>query len=667
MIHSAKSVIQTPGRPRRLKAPERHHSGVHHPGKSQSIKAGPVTTGPAFIHLPAVEENFTNIIFVSPLYDTMNFEQLISKAVADYFLSRHQLSFDEKLLQIQKTRKEFIGDFTLVVFPFASRVKRSPEQLAGEIGHYLEANLDVISSYNIIKGFLNLLIERSYWLRFIQEIPEGDVFGHLPVDHSQSPVLVEFSSPNTNKPLHLGHIRNNLLGQSISRILEANGKRVVRVNLVNDRGIHICKSMLAWQKWGQGQTPSSTGKKGDHLVGDFYVLFEKKYQEEIADLVKSGLDPEIARNVSPLLEEAKKLLIRWENNDAEVITLWRQMNSWVYEGFERTYRELDISFDKIYYESDTYLLGKKKIHEALSSGLLAADPDGSVWIDLTKDGLDRKILLRSDGTSVYITQDIGTAIFRFEEFHPSEMLYVVGNEQEYHFNVLKLVMKSLGYSWHDSIRHLSYGMVELPHGKMKSREGTIVDADQLLQEMRDTAASMSAELGKLEGYPEEERERIVRMIGYGALKYFILKVDPKKNMMFNPSESIDFNGNTGPFVQYTHARIQSIFRRAQETGVDMGFTSFFKQNPNEKELFLIRMIYEYPSIIREAGLSLSPALIANYLYELAREYNQFYHDSPILREQNESIRSLRLNISFLIARILKSGMRLLGIDVPERM
>ena len=597
----------------------------------------------------------------------MYFEQLISKAVSEFFLSRYQLSLDEKLLQIQKTKKEFSGDFTLVFFPFASRVKRSPEQLAEEIGKYLEETLDVISSFNIIKGFLNLLIDRKYWLKFIQELPEDFNYGHLPSNHSEPPVLVEFSSPNTNKPLHLGHIRNNLLGLSISRILEANGKRVVKVNLVNDRGIHICKSMLAWQKWGRGQTPSSTGKKGDHLVGDFYVLFEKQYREELENLVRNGLDPETARNTSPLLEEAKKLLIRWENNDPEIMSLWKQMNSWVYEGFEKTYRELDISFDRIYYESDTYLLGRKIIHEALGSSLLAADPDGSVWIDLTKDGLDRKILLRSDGTSVYITQDIGTAIFRFEEFHPSEMLYVVGNEQEYHFNVLKLVMKSLGYSWYDSIRHLSYGMVELPHGKMKSREGTVVDADQLLQEMRDTAASMSAELGKLEGYPEEERDRIVRMIGYGALKYFILKVDPRKNMMFNPSESIDFNGNTGPFIQYTHARIQSVFRKAQETGIDIGFTPFFDQDPNEKELSLIRMIYDYPSIIREAGLSLSPALIANFLYELTREYNQFYHDLPILREENEGVRSLRLNISFLIARILKSGMKLLGIEVPDRM
>jgi arginyl-tRNA synthetase len=597
----------------------------------------------------------------------MNFEKQITAVLSGFFKEKYNLAPDLDVLQIQKTRKEFVGDFTIVVFPFVKITKKSPEQTAEEIGEGLKKELNFIDSYNVIKGFLNISLKTNYWLDFLNHLVKSPGFGKISAGVNDVSVLVEFSSPNTNKPLHLGHIRNNLLGFSLARILEANGKKAVKVNLVNDRGIHICKSMLAWMKWGNGETPSSSGKKGDHLVGDYYVIFEKHYRQQVEELIHKGMDPELARNQAPLMKEAQEMLISWENNDPDVISLWKKMNSWVYEGFEKTYKTLGVSFDKVYYESETYLLGKQMVLEAIDKGLLSRENDQSVWVDLTNEGLDRKILLRSDGTSVYITQDIGTAILRHDDYHPSKMLYVVGNEQEYHFKVLGLVMRKLEYQWADKIQHISYGMVELPHGKMKSREGTVVDADNLLQEMFDTAEQMSAELGKLEDFPPDEREKIIRSIGLGALKYFILKVDPRKNMLFNPSESVDFNGNTGPFIQYTYARIQSVLRKAAEAGISFEKNVNLSIKPDMKETGALKLLYEFPVVVKEAGDMLSPALIANYLYELAREYNQFYHDFPIIKEPDVDMRDYRLKLSLVVSNIIKTGMELLGIDVPDRM
>lgn len=645
----------------------------------------------------------------------MIFEKQISESIVTFFIEKYKVSLPEGTIQIQKTRKEFEGDFTLVVFPFVKIVKKAPEQIAGEIGEFLLSSLPIIDSFNVIKGFLNLVIKHEYWLQFLQEIEIEENYGSQKINEKSNPVLVEFSSPNTNKPLHLGHIRNNLLGFSLSKILEANGKKVIKVNLVNDRGIHICKSMLAWQKWGKGETPEASDKKGDHLVGEYYVVFEKKLKKQLKTYLLNWKKDKIKRIYNLLNENeislqepnqainqlivelefnnlykaphkinrslkrikkqlktnyyslAQKLLVKWEANDKEVRLLWKMMNSWVYEGFDKTYKTLGVEFDKIYYESETYLLGKEKVLEAVNKGLLKKDPDQSVWIDLTDDGLDRKILLRSDGTSVYITQDIGTAIIRHDHFEPSKMLYVVGNEQEYHFKVLTLIMKKLGYDWSDMIHHISYGMVELPDGKMKSREGTIVDADNLLQEMFDTAREMSAGLGKLADFPESEKEKIIRTIGLGALKYFILKVDPRKNMLFNPAESIDFNGNTGPFIQYTYARIKSVFRKADESGIGVENKLNSMLVPDTKEMDILKMIYDFPARVREAGEELSPAIIANYLYELAKDYNQFYHESPILKEQSADKRDFRLILSASVSNVIKSGMELLGIEVPERM
>lgn len=597
----------------------------------------------------------------------MDFEKQISAVLTRFYIEKYNYSPDPASIQIQKTRKEFLGDFTVVVFPFIKTTRKSPEQTAGELGEFILSELNIVESYNVIKGFLNLLFKPQYWLGFLDHIGKSPEFGKNSIEDGTTPVLVEFSSPNTNKPLHLGHIRNNLLGFSLARILEANGKKVVKVNLVNDRGIHICKSMLAWMRWGNDENPVSAGKKGDHLVGDYYVLFEKHYRSQVEELINSGYDPEIARNQATLMKEAQDMLIRWENNDPEVIDLWKRMNSWVYEGFDKTYETMGVSFDKVYYESETYLLGKKMVLDAIEKGLLSRDDDQSVWVDLTEEGLDRKILLRSDGTSVYITQDIGTAILRHDDFNPSKMLYVVGNEQEYHFKVLELVMRKLEYQWADKIQHISYGMVELPHGKMKSREGTVVDADNLLQEMFDTAEQMSAELGKLDGFPPEEKEKIVRSIGLGALKYFILKVDPRKNMLFNPAESVDFNGNTGPFIQYTYARIQSVLRKAAEAEISIVDKGDQPAIPDIKEIDVLRMVYEFPGVVKEAGTMLSPALIANYLYDLAKEYNQFYHDFPMIKEPDAAKRYFRLKLSLAVSNVIKTGMELLGIDVPERM
>lgn len=565
--------------------------------------------------------------------------------------------------QFQRTRKEFEGDFTIVVFPFTKFTRQSPEQTAGTIGEYLVKNAAIVESFNVIKGFLNLVISNNYWFSFVIENFNEPEFGKAKPTGNK--VVIEFSSPNTNKPLHLGHIRNNLLGHSVSQILSATGNEVIKVNLVNDRGIHICKSMLAWKNWGAGETPESSDLKGDHLVGKYYVLFDMNYKIQIADLVQSGMKQEFAEKNAPLILEAQEMLRKWEASDPEVVELWKQMNGWVYEGFDKTYKTLGISFDKTYYESQTYLLGKAIVSQGLEKNVFTRKDDNSVWIDLTADGLDEKLLLRSDGTSVYMTQDLGTAMQRHNEFNPDELIYVVGNEQEYHFQVLKLVLKHLGEAWAEKIYHLSYGMVELPQGKMKSREGTVVDADDLMQQMFDDAEATAKELGKIADLSSEEAQNLYKTIGLGALKYFILKVDPKKNMLFNPAESIDFNGNTGPFIQYTHARIRSILRKAGNEPQFAEFSDLGSIDPLERELIL--SLYAYPAVLIEAGNALSPAQIANYIYELATVYNRFYHDLPILKEENESVRSLRLLLSRFTSHVIRHAMNLLGIDVPERM
>lgn len=570
-------------------------------------------------------------------------------------------------LQLQPTRKEFTGDFTVIVFPLTRLSRKKPEDTGEEIGQWLVANTPEIKAYNVIKGFLNLTLDSVCWLNKLNEALDQPRFGLKSAGPDAPLVMVEFSSPNTNKPLHLGHVRNNLLGSSLCRLLEADGNKVFKTNIVNDRGIHICKSMLAWQKWGEGETPASSGKKGDHLVGDYYVAFDKHYKQEIAALMEQGMTKEAAEAASPLMAEARGMLLRWEAGDPEVRQLWATMNEWVYNGFDETYRKLGVAFDKIYYESQTYLPGKDKVLEGLDKGLFIRKEDGSVWADLTAEGLDQKVLLRADGTSVYMTQDIGTAALRFAEYPIDKMVYVVGNEQNYHFQVLSILLDKLGFSWGKDLVHFSYGMVELPEGKMKSREGTVVDADDLVEEMVTTARDTSRELGKLDGLSNEEAEAIAVMVGLGALKYFILKVDPRKNMTFNPKESIDFNGNTGPFIQYTHARIRSVLRKAEASDIQLSAAAPLVDDLSEKELYLIRLLNAFPDTVSEAAQAYSPAVVANYLYDLAKEYNQFYHDYSILKEENADKRTIRLLLSELTGRVLKNGMGLLGIDVPERM
>ena len=566
-------------------------------------------------------------------------------------------------IQIQKTRKEFDGDYTVVVFPLLRASRKSPEATATELGEKIVASTPEIKSFNVIKGFLNLVVDASFWATRFAEISAAEDYGMAPA--SGRTIMIEYSSPNTNKPLHLGHIRNNLLGYSVATILKANGHNVIKVNLVNDRGIHICKSMLAWQLYGGGETPESSGMKGDHLVGKYYVEFDKHYKAEIKELVAQGLTEDEAKKQAPIMLQAQEMLRKWEAKDAEIYALWQKMNGWVYEGFDVTYKAMGVDFDKVYYESETYLLGKSLVEDGLKKGVFFRKEDNSVWIDLEADGLDQKLLLRGDGTSVYMTQDLGTALSRFEENKLDDMIYVVGNEQNYHFQVLKLVLKKLGYEWSDNIFHLSYGMVELPEGKMKSREGTVVDADDLIAAMIGTAREMSDELGKLDGASEEEAAAISEMVGLGALKYFILKVDPKKTMLFDPRESIDFNGNTGPFIQYTHARIRSIMRKAEETGIQTD--SFTQAQLLQDEIELIKALTEYPATVRTAGEQFAPSVIAAYAYDLAKQFNGYYHDHSILKEENEATRALRLKLAAVVARTLKSAMALLGINVPERM
>ena len=566
-------------------------------------------------------------------------------------------------IQIQKTRKEFEGDYTLVTFPLLKLSRKAPEATANEIGEHIVANNPTISSYNVIKGFLNLSIAPAYWAeRFAEEVADEN-YGQA--ESSGRTIMIEYSSPNTNKPLHLGHIRNNLLGYSVAQILKANGHNVIKVNLVNDRGIHICKSMLAWQLYGGGETPQSSGMKGDHLVGKYYVEFDKHYKAEVKELVAGGMSEEEAKKKAPIMLAAQEMLRKWEAKDEEVYSLWQTMNGWVYEGFDVTYKALGVDFDKVYYESQTYLLGKSLVQDGLDKGVFFRKEDNSVWIDLEADGLDQKLLLRGDGTSVYMTQDLGTALSRFEENKLDDMIYVVGNEQNYHFQVLKLVLKKLGYEWSDNIYHLSYGMVELPEGKMKSREGTVVDADDLIADMVDTAREMSEELGKLDGCTKEEADAVCSMVGLGALKYFILKVDPKKTMLFDPRESIDFNGNTGPFIQYTHARICSILRKAEEAGIDYKSASIGELLPAEIEL--IKALGEFPAVVASAGENFAPSAIAAYAYDLAKSFNGYYHDHSILREENVEIRQMRVKLAAEVARVINRAMKLLGIDVPQRM
>ncbi len=594
-------------------------------------------------------------------------EELLIRSVREAVKELYSVDADEDLLQVQKTRKEFEGDFTLVTFPLARLVRRSPEQAAAEIGAYLESSVEEVLSHNVIRGFLNLTMAPLLWTRRLEAMYDDESFGFSAPLPGAETVVIEYSSPNTNKPLHLGHIRNNLLGFSLSRICSAAGQKVVRTNIVNDRGIHICKSMLAWQKWGDGRTPFTEGKKGDHFVGEYYVLFEKKLREEVQQLKASGVSDDEARDNAPLMQEARRLLLRWEAGDTGTVELWRMMNSWVYEGFDATYRALGVEFDSIDYESDTYKRGKEIVLQSLSEGKLIRKSDGSVWIDLTEERLDQKLLLRADGTAVYMTQDLGTAVIRYEKYLFDQHIYVVGNEQNYHFQVLSLALQHLGYEWATGLHHFSYGMVELPEGKMKSREGTVVDADDLIEEMTATATQMSEELGKLGGYSEKEKENICRQIGLGALKYFILKVDPKKNMLFNPGESIDFNGNTGPFIQYTHALIQSVLKKAAEQGITFSSSGNGDLLPGMKEAALIRILNEFGLLVKQAARELSPALIANYCYELAKEYNQFYHDSTILGEQERQRRNMRLLLSEMTGRVLTKGLFLLGIEAPERM
>ena len=593
----------------------------------------------------------------------MKIEQQIMAAAQDAVKALYGQDVPEKMVQLQKTRSEFEGSLTLVVFPFVKMARKSPEQTGQELGEYLVANCDAISKFNVVKGFLNLSISDEAWLLLLADIDKDDHYGEKLANESSPLVMIEYSSPNTNKPLHLGHVRNNLLGWSLAQIMEANGNKVVKTNIVNDRGIHICKSMLAWLKWGNGETPESSGKKGDHLIGDYYVAFDKHYREEIKELVAQGMDEEQAKQEAPLIKEAHEMLVKWEQNDPEVRALWEKMNSWVYVGFDETYQKMGVKFDKIYYESQTYLKGKAKVEEGLAKGLFERHEDNSVWADLTNEGLDQKLLLRSDGTSVYMTQDIGTAEMRFQDYPIDKMIYVVGNEQNYHFQVLSILLDRLGFKWGKELVHFSYGMVELPNGKMKSREGTVVDADDLMELMVEDAYKTSMELGKFDDMTEEERREIARIVGMGALKYFILKVDARKNMLFNPEESIDFNGNTGPFIQYTYARIRSILRKAQNIQNNLNTQSSL----SEKEVELIQKMSEYGAAVEQAGKDYSPSGIANYCYELTKVFNQFYHDYSILNEPDEQKKAVRLVLAKNVAKILKNGMALLGIEVPERM
>lgn len=597
----------------------------------------------------------------------MFIEHRITQAIIAGVKELYGADVAEGQVQLQKTKKEFKGHLTVVVFPFLRASKKRPEQTAQELGDYLVKNEPAIAEFNVIKGFLNLTIASAPWIDLLNEINSQDNYGIIPVTEQSPLVMIEYSSPNTNKPLHLGHVRNNLLGFSLAKILEANGNKIVKTNIVNDRGIHICKSMLAWLKWGEGITPEKAGKKGDHLIGDFYVLFSNKLKEETAALEAQGMTKEEAEAASPLMNEAREMLRKWEAGDEEIRQLWKMMNSWVYAGFDETYKMMGVGFDKIYYESETYLEGKKKVLEGLEKGIFYRREDGSVWADLTKEGLDEKLLLRSDGTSVYMTQDIGTAKLRFDDYPIDKMIYVVGNEQNYHFQVLSILLDKLGFSFGKDLTHFSYGMVELPEGKMKSREGTVVDADDLMEEMINTARDIANELGKGGEMSKEEVESIARIVGLGSLKYFILKVDPRKNMTFNPKESIDFNGNTGSFIQYTYARIRSVLRKAAKQGIELPTTLPNGIEISEKEEHLIQSIADYAAIVKEAGRLYSPACVANYVYDLVKEYNQFYHDFSILREENEDLKRFRLVLSANVAKIVKSGMALLGIDVPERM
>ena len=594
----------------------------------------------------------------------MSIDNILAEATALAVKELYGLDFPAEKIVPQTTRKEFEGNLTIVVFPFLKASHKAPDVTAQEIGEHLVAHCEAVEKFNVIKGFLNITIKPSFWTSVLQHVAQTPDYGFKPVTDDSQLVMIEYSSPNTNKPLHLGHVRNNLLGYSLSCIMEANGYKVVKTNIVNDRGIHICKSMLAWLKWGNGATPESTGKKGDHLIGDFYVLFDKHYKAEIKELVEKGMSPEEAEKQAPLIQEAHDMLRRWEAGDPEVRALWEKMNSWVYAGFDETYRRMGVSFDKIYYESDTYLVGRDTVLEGLEKGIFYRKEDNSVWADLTPDGLDHKLLLRSDGTSVYMTQDIGTAQLRYKDYPIDRMIYVVGNEQNYHFQVLSLLLDKLGFKWGKDLVHFSYGMVELPNGKMKSREGTVVDADELMDEMIATATDMANEPGRLQGVPEDERDEVLRKIGLGALKYFILKVDPRKTMLFDPSESIDFNGNTGPFIQYTYARIQSVLRKCCEDYKAMDISTVA---PNEKETSLIQKLADFSAVVADAGRNYSPALIANYTYDLAKEYNQFYHDCSILKEQDTAVRCFRQLLSETVGDVICRAMSLLGIEMPNRM
>lgn len=592
-------------------------------------------------------------------------ELFIASKASEAIKALYNADIEPSALQVSVTRKEFTGDFTLVVFPLLRLSHSTPENTGNAIGEWLKANVPEISEYNCVKGFLNLLFSNLFWNELFGEIVADKDFGDLPKTGKN--IMVEFSSPNTNKPLHLGHIRNNLLGDSVSRLLKASGNNVIKTTLVNDRGVHICKSMLAWLKVGNGATPESTGIKGDHLVGDMYVAFNDIYKKEVEELIAGGMDEETAKKEAPCLKEAHEMLQKWEAGDKEVRDLWARMNGWVLKGFDESYKALGITFDKVYYESQTYLLGKELVQKGLDMGVFVKDPDGSVWCDLTADGLDRKLLIRSDGTSVYITQDLGTAERRFAEYHLDSHVYVVGNEQNYHFQVLKLILKKLGFGWSDNIFHLSYGMVELPEGKMKSREGTVVDADDLIQKMYEEARATSDESGKLADMSEEDKAKLYHMIGLGALKYFIIKVDPKKTMLFNPKESIDFNGNTGPFIQYTHARIRSILRKAAEKGLEYSASPLPKVELSAKEIRLIKLLNTFPARVAEGAQAYSPAVIANYAYDLAKEFNQYYHDTPILKEENEDVLKMRLVLIDTLSAVLRKAMGILGIELPERM
>ena len=598
---------------------------------------------------------------------TMNIENKLVDSVINGLKALYGQEVPAAQVQLQKTKKEFEGHLTLVVFPFLRMSKKGPEQTAQEIGEYLQANEPAVAAFNVIKGFLNLTIASSAWIELLNVIHADEQYGITAADDNSPLVMIEYSSPNTNKPLHLGHVRNNLLGNALANIVMANGNKVVKTNIVNDRGIHICKSMLAWKLYGNGETPESSGKKGDHLVGDYYVSFDKHYKVEVAELMKGGMTKEEAEAASPLMNEAREMLVKWEAGDPEVRALWAMMNNWVYAGFDETYRKMGVSFDKIYYESNTYLEGKEKVMEGLEKGFFYKKEDGSVWADLTGEGLDHKLLLRADGTSVYMTQDIGTAKLRFADYPIDKMIYVVGNEQNYHFQVLSILLDKLGFEWGKSLVHFSYGMVELPEGKMKSREGTVVDADDLMEEMIATAKETSQELGKLDGLTREEADDIARIVGLGALKYFILKVDARKNMTFNPKESIDFNGNTGPFIQYTYARIQSVLRKAAESGIVIPAQLPAGIELSEKEEGLIQMVADFAAVVAQAGTDYSPSVIANYTYDLVKEYNQFYHDFSILREENEAVKVFRVALSANVAKVVRLGMGLLGIEVPARM